>query len=130
MYDFKHALVLGTDATTDLPAFGFNINDFFIIDPTIAECGRCGVDPVETYGVSVEEAQALIDLNTALNEGGEAMLNEGCARAQLTLGIDAGDVAGMYFSGSDNRKPIYYSLALYMAHELQLAGQRVTVPTP
>jgi hypothetical protein len=47
------------------PVFAYEINDMIIYDPTMSECGRFSVNPLECYGLTEEQVKALIDLNNA-----------------------------------------------------------------
>ena len=49
----------------DDPVFAYETNDMVIYDPTVSECGRFSVDPLEYYGLSSEQVKTLIDLNNA-----------------------------------------------------------------
>lgn len=120
MHQFKTLeLTEGTDPCTGLPVFGFNHNDFFIFDPFSSTCSRFKVDSEEAYGVSHEDAQALVALNKLLDEATQAALNELTLKVQKAFGITSGDSAAMYYSDEANVKPIAQAVMQYMLHERQ-----------
>lgn len=121
MYNFKLRLVIGDDVSTGLPVFGFNANDRFIHDPFRSECGHFMVDPTRTYVISGKDAKALVALNQMLHEATQAGLNEACFTAQKHLGIDAGDFAGVYFSGPEHVYAIAQTMAQYILREIERA---------
>ena len=45
-----------------VPAFGFEHNGMFIVNPYLSDCGRFTVDPSE-YGLTADEARELAALN-------------------------------------------------------------------
>jgi hypothetical protein len=49
----------------DQPVFAYAIKGMNIYDPTVSECARFSVDPVEYYGLTREQVQRLIDLNNS-----------------------------------------------------------------
>jgi len=67
MIKFSRSVEIGEDFN-NITVFGFSINDMFIVDPYVSECGRFNVDPVETYGISKEDADNLVKLNKILEE--------------------------------------------------------------
>lgn len=122
MHQFALPLETGDDAVTHLPVFGFSINDMFITNPFLSECGRFQVDPTETYGLSCEDADQLIVLNKLVDTATQDALNAGCLAIQRALGIATGDVAGAYFSGSNEVRPVAQALVDYLMAEYRLSG--------
>lgn len=53
------------DSGRPIPAYGFLFDDIFITDPRASECGRFEVQ-YSYYGLTIEEAGRLIELNRAL----------------------------------------------------------------
>lgn len=51
-------LILGEDAEGNT-AYGYEVNDFFITDPTVSECGRFTAHPLRDYGLTNAEVRAL-----------------------------------------------------------------------
>jgi hypothetical protein len=47
------------------PAYGFEHDGVFIVNPFISDCGRFSATPMITYGLTAEEARELYDLNVA-----------------------------------------------------------------
>ena len=117
MHRFSHPLVKGEDASTGTPVFGFEVNDMFIHDPSLSECGRFSVDPSETYGITAEDAKELNRLNELLTAATEAALNAGCLHIQEALGIESGDLAGMHFPGTQASAPVARALMDYLMAE-------------
>lgn len=62
-YTIKPELVEGAEG---LPVFALTINDMSIHDPFVSECGRFPVDPTEAYGLTMDEANQLRELNEDL----------------------------------------------------------------
>lgn len=121
MHKFSHPLTTGEDASTNLPVFGFILNDMLISDPFSSECGRFKVDPTETYGVSQEDAMQLVELNKLVDRATQDALNAGCLTAQNTLGIETGDAAGLFFSGSTYVRPVAQAMVDYILFEYKQA---------
>lgn len=93
----------GTNAATGAPVIGIETKGFFIHDPYLSSCGRFSVNPTEEYGISETDAELLKGINGALAEATEAALNAACKTIQDKLGVQTGDVAGMFFS--DDKYP-------------------------
>lgn len=68
MHKFTREPVLGTEPIDGTAIFGFSIDDVFIFDPYSSDNGFEAADPVETYGITEEDAQALDVLNKFLGE--------------------------------------------------------------
>lgn len=117
MRQFEFNLQAGEDASTGLPALGFEHGDMFIHDPFLSECGRFAVDPVEAYQVSLEDAQELVRLNKLIDSATQAALNAGCLAIQVALCIPTGDVAGAHFSASEQVRPIAQAMVNYLLAE-------------
>jgi len=79
------------------------------------------VDPTEAYGVSREDADQLVALNKLVNTATQEALNAGCLAIQQALGIATGDVAGVYFSGSNEVRPVAQALVDYLMTEYRLS---------
>lgn len=122
MHRFQTPLRQGEDPTTRMPVFGFNIRDMFVFNPYESTCGRFEVDPVETYGISKDEADQLVALNKMLEDATQAAVTEGCFIAQKFLGIDDGGFAGAHFSGAENMRPVADTLIHYIAREIDRAN--------
>lgn len=57
-------VVISNSALTEHTQFGVRITDSVVIeDPTLSECGRFSVDPLQTYGLTPEQVQYLEALN-------------------------------------------------------------------
>jgi hypothetical protein len=61
----ERELILGEDAEGG-PAYGYVINDFFIVDPTVSECGRFDAHPLRDYGLTNAEVRKLVRANAEL----------------------------------------------------------------
>lgn len=48
-------------------AYGCTINGTFVVNPYTSVCGRFTVDPSETYGLTREEADAVVRANAERN---------------------------------------------------------------
>lgn len=123
MHQFKQSLTKGQDASTGLPVLGFEVKAMFIHDIFLSECGRFTVDPVATYGVSLEDAQALKQLNQGLLDATDDAINAGCSSLQTLLGVTDGGIAGVCFSGDAQRAPIAQALAEYLLTEVNSAQE-------
>lgn len=88
MYKFALPLATGTDPNTGYAALGFSINDMFITNPFASECSRFEVNPTDAYGLSMEDATMLVEMNTLLEATAEAALKAG-----LPEGVLVGEVA-------------------------------------
>lgn len=119
MHKFSRPLEIGEDASTGLPVFGFTVGDMFIFDLLLSECGRFPVDPEETYKMPRVDAQELEKLNKLVTEATEQAVNAGCTAVQKALKIESGDLAGDYFSGVDELKPIASAMIDYIIAEYQ-----------
>lgn len=122
MHTFAQPLENGDDVSQGLPVLGFSVNDMFIHNPLLSECGRFEVDPVKTYGISVEDAQALNALNALIARAAEDAINAGCLAVQTELSIATGDVAGVHFSGSEARYGVACAMRDYIAAEHWMAA--------
>lgn len=70
------------------------------------------------HGLSADEAKALRQVNALLEEATDAALNEGCWKLQTGMGVEAGDFAGVYFSGDERIKPLARLLRDYAISEI------------
>lgn len=113
MHKFALPLETGEDPKTNLPVFGFSINGMFIHDPFFSQCGRFEVNPTETYGLSLEDANRLVALNKLVDTATQAALDAGCLAVQQALDIATGDVAGMHFSGPDQVGQVAWAMVHY-----------------
>lgn len=120
MHQFALPLETGDDAITGLPVFGFSINDMFITDPFLSECGRFKVNPTEVYGLSQDDANHLVALNKLVDTATQDALNAGCLAVQQALGIETGDVAGVHFSGPAEIRPVAQAMVDYIQTEYNL----------
>lgn len=123
-HKFTHPIEIGEDPQTGLPVFGFSINDMFISEPKLSECGRFDVDPLQAYGLTPEDVAAQAALNAAIKQATEDALNAGCLAIQQATGIPSGDVAGLYFSDEAKVRPIAEAMAKYLETERTFACQR------
>lgn len=96
-----------TDANTGRPVFALTCNNYSIADPFRSECGRFGVDPVSTYGLSLGDAKQLEDLNERLGLALDEVTHAVSRAYQEPFGVPAGDSAGIFFSNEDAAKPLY-----------------------
>lgn len=55
-------IVLTTN-TNDEPVYGYVVNGMTIYAPTVSECGRFAVDPMEAYGLTPADVEHLSELN-------------------------------------------------------------------
>lgn len=117
MHQFALPLEKGDDVSSGLPVLGFTVNDVFIHNPLLSECGRFEVDPLQTYGISVADANALNELNALVERAAEDAINTGCLAIQKALEIASGDVAGVHFSGNEARYGVARAMRDYIASE-------------
>lgn len=55
--------VVSDSALTEHTQFAISINDTSVEEPTLSECGRFTVDPLQAYGLTPEQVQYLEALN-------------------------------------------------------------------
>lgn len=125
MVRFSFLLQQGEDASTGLAVFGFEHDGMFIHDPFVSDCGRFEVDPVQTYGIAQDEAEALRTLNRALGDATDAAVDAACKSAQKSMGIVSGDSASRFFSDEDARRNFSKGVADYIQFELRQAEVQV-----
>lgn len=89
---------------------GLSINDGVFFSGRTAE--------PSAYGLTQEEADFVVDLNALIEEATEAALNAGCLAVQEAVGVDSGDLAGVFFSGSADKEAIAHKFAEYILAEL------------
>lgn len=53
----------GNDKVIDCFAYYIRKVDMHIVDPFASECGRFRVDPMKQYGITPEDAEALVTAN-------------------------------------------------------------------
>lgn len=124
MHKFNKPLSAGVNPITDAPVIGIVVNDMHIFDPFQSECGRFEVDPVSAYGLTIEDAHALRELNKLVENATQAALSAGCRHVQETLGIPSGDVAGLFFDSGNEHHQVANAMAQYILEEYrQLYGQ-------
>ncbi|AQH05744.1 hypothetical protein A9R05_42775 (plasmid) [Burkholderia sp. KK1] len=70
------------------------------------------------YSLTQEEVDFVVDLNALIEEATQAALNAGCLTVQEAVGVDSGDLAGVFFSGSVNKEAIAHKFAEYILAEL------------
>lgn len=117
MHRFSNPVSIGEDAATSLPVLGFVLNEMFIHDPAFSECGRFEVDALATYGVPAADVRQLKQLNDLVDAATQAALNAGCREVQDALGVTAGDLAGVHFSGSAAVQPVAKAMCEYILAE-------------
>ena len=98
-FTFPHELHKTEDANTGDARIGFVFNGTDISDATMSECSRFPVAPAY-YGLTNDQAYFLQRINTLVQEAAEVALNSGAKYIQDYLGVEAGDLAGLYFSGN------------------------------
>ena len=92
--------------------------DVFVTDLFFDE-GGVGVEPEEYWGVERSTAQQLLALNDAIREATEDALNAACRRVQIALGVTAGDLAGMHFSGHETHAQVSMAMCGYAIAEMR-----------
>lgn len=113
MYKFSVPLIQVEDQRTNLPAFALFVAGK-LIGPEVSDADKSVVQATD-----LEQLKALNELVDAATQDA---LNAGCAAVQEKLGIATGDVAGVYFSGPDEVRPVAKAIADYIAHEIALAN--------
>ena len=61
------------------------IHDMEIVDPYISECGRFDVDPSIEYGITLQVAAKLAEINQAIRESELAAIQEGAKAIMANL---------------------------------------------
>lgn len=112
MFKFTLQLVQTEDPSNGLPAFGLRA-DGLVLGPHLSQ--------LQTASLPPSDAENLKAINKLLDSATQSALNAGCLEIQQALGIESGDVAGVFFSGPDEVSPIARALADYLEHEIALA---------
>jgi len=55
--------ILSTNCN-DEPVWAYVVNDMEIYAPTVSECGRFAVDPMEAYGLTPDDVEYLATINS------------------------------------------------------------------
>lgn len=93
-----------------------------IDNATVSECGRFPVLPAY-YGLTVDDAQFLMTINTMIPEIADRILNEACFDIQTYLGVTDGGFASVFFSGDGAwQEPVEMRLAQYIAAQINHEG--------
>lgn len=104
-----------------LSCAGVEAEDFFIVDPYQSTCGRFDAKPAD-YGLTEEEGVFIAAINKAIEQATEDAINAGCLAVQTSLGVTAGDFAGVYFSGDAQRELVRSVFAIYALREAELSA--------
>ncbi|MCC5610554.1 hypothetical protein LC612_28345 [Nostoc sp. CHAB 5834] len=72
-----------------------------------------------TVGLSDEAASYLKKVNDLLDSSTTRALDELCLSVQEGLGVETGDYAGLYFSGSEKANPLREVIAEYLLSEIR-----------
>lgn len=112
-------LVLSQDSTRRSIGFVDHKSGVVIAFPELSSCGRFEVDPMETYGASAEQVQALQVLNNKIAQAVVEAVNAMCFAVQETLGVTDGGVASAMFSGDEFERGMREKLADYAMTELR-----------
>lgn len=94
MFKFSKPVCLGEDPETGRARFGFSVNDMFITDPKLSECGRFEVDPAATYGLTATDVAQLEQVNRLLDVATVAAVEAGCEAVRKALGLPPGHPLG------------------------------------
>lgn len=124
MYRFALPLEKGEDPSSGQPVVGFSINDMFIFDPYLSECGRFAVDPTVTYGLTKEDADHLVDMNHRLEEATQAALDAGCATLLQTLDLPSEARGDGYFRPDVALYLVAQALRDFLVSEYTVAASR------
>jgi len=118
MFKFSHSLMASVDEN-DIPTIAFCVNEtcMGIHDPSMSECGRFEVDPLKAYGLTQEDIAEFEKLKKLIDQATEDALNSGCYALQKGLGIETGDMAGIYFSDAMKYSNIKRDLIDYVVFE-------------
>lgn len=95
------------------------IDDMNVHDFDKSPCGRFHVDPQEAYGVTPEQVRCFKQLEKLMDKAVQDGLNTICLTIQDTLGIDAGDYAGIHFSGGPELNKLREVVGNYLLAELR-----------
>lgn len=68
-----------------------------------------------------EQIEAVGKMNKTLDDATWEATSAGCLKIQNLLGIDAGDYAGVYFSGDEANEAVRQTMAKYLLAELRWA---------
>ena len=91
-----HLMMGGAQSTTtgrSYETLGFDHEGMFIHDPTASESGRFAVDPLEYYGLTADQAEALRKVQDLSREFRKELIAtigaDGAARAAAANGVEA-----------------------------------------
>jgi len=102
------------------PLVSISVNDMAIHDPYLSSCGRFAVSP-DQYQLTHKQAQAMVGLNKAIDQAADDAINAGCLAIQDFLGVTQGDLAGVHFSGGEQRLIIEAIFRDYAISEVNFA---------
>jgi hypothetical protein len=111
-------LLVAEDAFGDVRLVLF-IDDMNIHDFNKSPCGRFQVDPQEAYGLSPEQVHCFKQLEKLMDKAVQNGLNTICLAIQDELGIEAGDYAGIHFSGGPELNKLREVVGNYLLAELR-----------
>lgn len=117
-FTFKHRLVPADHPVTGRPIVALLVNGVPVHFEGASAREQAQEEAWAAHGLSADEAKALRQVNALLEEATDAALNEGCWKLQTAMGVDAGDFAGVYFSGDERIKPLAKLLRDYAIAEI------------
>lgn len=71
--------------------------------------------------LSDEQLAKVVEMNATLDDATFNAVSAGCFDIQKMLGIDAGDYAGVYFSGDEANEAVRQTMVKYLFAELRWA---------
>lgn len=96
-----------------------SIDDRHVYNFEKSPCGRFKVDPEEAYGVTPEQVSCFQQLEKLMYKAVQNGINAICLAIQDELGIDAGDYAGIHFSGGPELNKLRKVVGNYLVAELR-----------
>jgi hypothetical protein len=122
-HTFPHPLQKTEDANTGDARIGFEFKGTVVTDATMSECGRFSVQPAY-YNLSNDDAYFLNRVNRLVQEAADVALNSAARYIQDYLGVEHGDLAGLYFSGNQEFLIEFENrMAEYICAEVNFGGE-------
>jgi len=117
--NFPHDLMM-TEDPMGTPQVAFGFESMAIYDASISDCGRFEAN-ADHYGLTEDQHTAFQGIRMLLDDAVNDALDAGCIKLQMALGVEAGDVAGVFFSGDEDRNRLRLMLGNYFISEVNLS---------
>jgi len=122
--EFPHRLLLSESDADERLDVGFAFNDSIVRDNLVSE-GNTFSHPLDIYGLTPENHQALIDFNRTIDEAVEDAINAFALRIQNHVGCTDGGFAGQVFSHDARVHKVRNALIEYAVLEVSFTKNTV-----